>query len=243
MRGFLAVFKRELKAYFTTPVAYVFLVVFLFFAGYLPFREGWYANRQADMRLFFQMIPLLFLFLVPCAAMRLWAEERRSGTIELLLSLPITVTQAALGKFFAAWLFLLIALVLTAPFAMTVEYLGEPDWGHIVLGYVGSFLMAGSFLAIGCFFSAMTKNQVISFILTVVASAMLVFAGMPETLSTLETALPGGLVDTVELLGMGTHFDSISRGVLALTDVVYFTIMIVGWMLACVILLQERKAA
>lgn len=243
MRGFFAVFVRELKAYFATPMAYVFLVVFLFFAGYLPFREGWYQAQQADMRQFFSMMPLLFLFLVPVAAMRLWAEERRSGTIELLLTLPITVFQAALAKFLAAWLFLLIALVLTFPFPLTVEYLGDPDWTQILMGYLGSFLVAGSLLAIGCFFSALSKNQVISFILTAVASALLVFGGMPETLSYLQTALPGGLVETVEMLSIGTHFDSISRGVLVLADLLYFVVLIAGWLLACVILLQERKAA
>jgi ABC-2 type transport system permease protein len=243
MRGLTAVFKRELKAYFTTPMAYVFLVVFLFFAGYLPFRQGWYENRQADMRLFFEMIPLLFLFLVPCAAMRLWAEERRSGTIELLLTLPITVAQAAVGKFLAAWLFLLIALVLTFPFPLTVEYVGDPDWMHILLGYFGCFLLGGALLSVGCFFSALSKNQVISFILAAVASAVLVFGGMPETLSYLDTVLPAPAVEVVEMLSIGTHFDSISRGVVVLADLAYFGLLMAGWLLACVILLQERKAA
>src|SRR4030042_1930665 len=135
MNSFLAVFKRELKSYFTTPLAYVFLVIFLFFSGYLTFKEGFYEMRQADMRTFFMNLPLLFIFMVPSAAMRLWAEERRGGTIELLFSLPITITQAVLGKFFAAWLFLAIALVLTFPMVITVCYLGNPDIGLIITGY------------------------------------------------------------------------------------------------------------
>ncbi len=149
MHSFWAVFKRELKSYFTTPIVYVFLVIFLFFSGYLTFRQGFFEMRQADMRVFFMNLPLLFVFMVPSAAMRLWAEERRVGSIELLFTLPITVTQAVLGKFFAAWLFLAIALALTFPMPITVCYLGDPDIGLIITGYLGSFLMAGGFLDIG----------------------------------------------------------------------------------------------
>ena len=143
MNSFWAVFKRELKGYFATPVAYVFLVIFLFFAGYLPFRDGFFEIRQADLRLFFNNLPLLFVFMVPSAAMRLWAEERKSGSIELLLTLPVTVPQAVLGKFFAAWFFLAIALLLTLPLPYAVNYLGSPDNGQIIIGYIGAFLMAG----------------------------------------------------------------------------------------------------
>jgi len=201
MQSFWAVFKRELKSYFTTPVAYVFLVVFLFFSGYLTFKRGFWDVRQADMRAFFVNMPLLFVFMVPSAAMRLWAEERRSGSIELLLTLPITVFQAVLGKFLAAWVFLGIALALTFPMVITVCYLGDPDVGLIITGYMGSFLMAGAFLAIGCFFSAVSKNQVISFVLSVVACAVLVFASMPTTLDYLSTFMPPGLVWAVERMG------------------------------------------
>lgn len=243
MNGFKAVFKRELKGYFATPVAYVFLVIFLFFAGYLTFRDGFFELRQADMRTFFTNLPLLFVFMVPSTAMRLWAEERKTGSIELLLTLPVTVTQAVLGKFFAAWCFLAIALVLTFPVPVTVCYLGSPDIGLIVTGYIGSFLMAGGFLAIGLFFSAASKNQVISFILAVVACAILVYAGMPTTLNYLSASLPAGLVSAVESISFQAHFESTLKGVMEFKDISYFVILIIGWITACSIVLNERKAS
>jgi ABC-2 type transport system permease protein len=221
----------------------VFLVVFLFFAGYLAFKQGFFEARQADMRTFFMNLPLLFVFMVPATAMRLWAEERRVGSIELLLTLPITVIQAVLGKFFAAWFFLAIALVLTFPMVITVCYLGDPDVGLIITGYVGSLLMAGGFLAVGCFFSAVSKNQVISFVLSVVACAMLVFAGMPTTMNYLSMFLPGGLVSAIETMSFQSHFESIQRGVLEFKDLSYFVLLIVGWIAACSVILDERKAA
>ncbi|UCC97762.1 MAG: hypothetical protein JSW66_18195 [Phycisphaerales bacterium] len=242
MNSFMAVFKRELKSYFTTPLAYVFLVIFLFFSGYLTFKQGFYEMRQADMSAFFMNLPLLFVFMVPSTAMRLWAEERKVGSIELLFTLPITITQAVLGKFFAAWLFLTIALGLTFPMVITVCYLGEPDVGLIITGYVGSILMAGGFLAIGCFFSALSKNQVISFVLSVVACAVLVFAGMPTTLNYASTFLPIGMVSAIESMSFQTHFESIQRGVLKFGDLSYFVLLIVGWIAACSIILDERKA-
>ena len=242
MNSFLAVFKRELKSYFTTPLAYVFLVIFLFFSGYLAFKQGFYEMGQADMRAFFMNLPLLFVFMVPSTAMRLWAEERKVGSIEMLFTLPITIRQAVLGKFFAAWFFLAIALSLTFPMVITVCYLGEPDVGLIITGYLGSFLMAGGFLAIGCFFSALSKNQVISFVLSVVACAVLVFAGMPTTLSYFSTFLPAGLVSAIENMSFQIHFESIQRGVLKFEDLSYFLLLIVGWIAACSIVLDERKA-
>ncbi len=242
MRGFCAVFKREFEGYFTTPLAYVFLVIFLFFSGYLTFKQGFFQARQADMHAFFVNMPLLFVFMVPSAAMRLWAEERRSGSIELLFTLPISVHQAVWGKFFAAWTFLLIALVLTFPMPLTVSYLGNPDSGVIICGYIGALFMAGGFLAIGSFFSAVTKNQVISFILAVVATAVLVFAGMPTTLSYLSTFLPGGLVNVVEQMSFQQHFESIQKGVIKFGDLSYFVILIFGWVYGCSVILQERKA-
>ncbi len=242
MNSFFAVFKRELKSYFTTPLAYVFLVIFLFFSGYLTFKQGFFEMRQADMRAFFMNLPLLFIFMVPSAAMRLWAEERKAGSIELLFTLPITITQAVLGKFFAAWLFLAIALALTFPMAITVCYLGDPDVGLIITGYIGSLLMAGGFLAIGCFFSAVSKNQVISFVLSVVAAAILVFAGMPTTLSYLSTFLPAGLVSAIEGMSFQIHFESIQKGVLEFKDISYFVLLIIGWIVAGSVVLDQTKA-
>jgi ABC-2 type transport system permease protein len=243
MNSFWAVFKRELKSYFTTPLAYVFLVIFLFFAAYLTFKQGFYETRQADLQPFFMNLPLLFVFMVPSTAMRLWAEERKVGSIELLFTLPVTITQAVLGKFLAAWVFLGIALALTFPMVLTVAYLGDPDGGLIAMGYLGSFLMAGGFLAIGCFFSALSKNQVIAFVLSVVACAVLVFAGMPTTLNYLSTFLPGGLVAAVEGMSFQAHFESMQRGILQFKDLAYFIILIVGWIAACTVVLDERKAS
>lgn len=243
MNGFCSVFKRELKGYFATPVAYVFLVIFLFFAGYLTFKQGFFEIRQADLRTFFMNLPLLFIFMVPSTAMRMWSEERRTGSVELLFTLPITVPQAVLGKFFAAWAFMGIALLLTFPIPATVIYLGDPDMGLIITGYIGSFLMAGSFLAIGSFFSALSKNQVISFILSVSACAILVYAGMPTTLNYLSTILPAGVVATVESFSIQDHFDSILKGVLEFRDLSYFVLLIVGWIWASSMILNERKAS
>jgi ABC-2 type transport system permease protein len=242
MSGFKAVFKRELKSYFTTPIAYVFIVVFLFFSGYMTFKNGFFEIRQADMTAFFVNMPLLFAFLVPATTMRLWAEERKTGSIELLFTLPITVTQAVLGKFFAAWVFLIIALVLTFPMVITVFFLGYPDIGLIITGYLSSILMAGGFLAVGCFFSALCKNQVISFVLSVVACAVLIFAGVPTTMNYLSTFLPAGLVSAIETMSFELHFESIQKGVLEFKDVSYFILLIIGWVTACTVVLEERKA-
>jgi ABC-2 type transport system permease protein len=243
MSGFWAVFKRELKGYFATPVAYVFLVIFLFFAGYLPFKDGFFEIRQADLRLFFDSLPLLFVFMVPSTAMRLWAEERKSGSIELLLTLPITVTQAVWGKFMAAWAFLGIALLLTFPLPLVVAYLGSPDVGQMLTGYLGAMLMAGGFLAIGSFFSAMTKNQVISFILSVAACAILVYAGNPSTLNYLSSTISPALVGVVESLSLQTHYEAVMRGVVEFKDIAYFGILITAWVYACTLILEERKAS
>lgn len=243
MNGFWAVFKRELKGYFSTPVAYVFLVIFLFFAGYLPFKEGFFELRQADLSLFFKALPLLFIFMVPSVAMRLWAEERKTGSVELLLTLPITVPQAVLGKFFAAWTFLGIALLLTFPLPAAIFYLGRPDPGLIAAGYLGALLMAGGFLAIGSFFSTLTKNQVISFILSVVACGILVYAGMPSTLEYLSTSISPALLSLVENLSFQIHFESIQRGVIEVKDLAYFVILIAAWVYASMLVLEERKAS
>ena len=243
MNGFSSVCKRELKGYFATPVAYVFLVIFLAAAGYLPFKDRFFDFRQADMRLFFKWLPVLYVFMVPSVAMRLWAEERRSGSIELLFTLPITVVQAVIGKFVAAWVFLAIALFLTFPMPATVCYLGDPDVGQIVTGYIGALLMAGAYLAVGCFFSAVTKNQVISFILSVVACAVLYFIGLPSSLDMLGNIVPHGLLGAIEKLSFQNHFESMQRGVIQLSDLGFFAVVIAGWIWACCLILEERKAA
>ncbi|MBN1436287.1 MAG: ABC transporter permease [Sedimentisphaerales bacterium] len=250
MNGFLTVCKRELKSYFTTPLAYVFLVIFLVAIGFLTFNTGrflgvgrFYENRQADMRVFFQAVPILFIFLAPCTAMRLWAEERRTGSIELLLTLPITPFQAVLGKFVAAWIFLAIALALTFPMPLTVCYLGSPDLGLIITGYLAAFLMAGAYLAIGSFFSALTKNQVISFILSVVACAFFYYAGLPSIMNLLASFLPAAIVKSIQAVSLLDHYESLLRGVIEIKDIIYFLGLIVAWILSCTIILNQTKAA
>ena len=243
MKSFLAVFKRELRGYFSTPVAYVFLVIFLFFTSYLTFQKGFYDMRQADLRVFFDGMPLLFVFLSSAIAMRLWAEEKRTNSIELLFSLPITTTQAVLGKFFAAWSVIAIALLLTFPMVLTVNYLGNPDNGPILTGYIASLLLAGSYLAIGSFFSGITRNQVIAFVLSVVACAIFLYAASPTTLDYVSSFLPGGFAEALESLSFESHFESMQRGVIELRDLAFFVLMGAGWLVANIILLKERRSA
>src|SRR5690349_1601484 len=227
MSGVITVFKRELKSYFATPVAYVFIVIFLILSGAFTFYLGnFYERGQADLQPFFNFHTILYLFLVPAVSMRLWAEERKSGTIELLLTLPVTMWQAVFGKFLAAWVFIGIALALTFPIWITVNYLGSPDNGAIFASYIGSFLMAGAFLAIGSCISATTRNQVVAFILTVVVCFVLMMAGYPIVLDVFSSFAPQGVVDSIASLSFLTHFASISKGVFDLRDLVYFVLMI-----------------
>jgi ABC-2 type transport system permease protein len=238
-----AVFKREFKGYFTTPIAYVFLFIFLFIAGYWPFRNKFFELRQADLHLFFNNMPLLLGAMASCIAMRLWAEEKKSGSIELLFSMPVTVPQAVLGKFFAAWLFLFIALLLTVTMPLTVIYLGSPDIGVMLCGYLGAFLMAGAFLAVGSFFSALTKNQIISAILTFAAILLLYYLSMPSTLNYFSGFLPSALLPVIESMSLLDHSESIQKGLVRLSDILYFALLIFGWIAACMVVLDERKAA
>jgi ABC-2 type transport system permease protein len=242
MRGFLSVYKREIRGYFSTPVAYVFLVIFLFFTSFLTFQKGFFDMRQADLRLLFEGMPLLFVFLAPAMAMRLWAEERRTNSIELLFSLPVTTTQAVLGKFFAAWTVIVIALALTFPMVITVFVLGEPDPGPILSGYLASILLSGSYLAIGSFFSGITRNQVISFVLAVVACSVFLYAASPAAMEYVSTLLPGGFVEAMESLSFEAHFESMQRGVIELRDLAFFLLITAGWLWANVIILKERRA-
>lgn len=244
MSGLVPIFKRELRGYFATPVAYVFIVIFLFLTGLFTFNvSSFYEARQADLRAFFEWHPWLYLFLIPAVAMRLWAEERKSGTIELLLTMPVGLYQTIVGKFLAAWIFVGIALALTFPVALTTIYLGDPDIAVILVGYCGSFLMAGAFLAIGICMSAATKNQVISFILAVVICLLFVLSGFPVVTSFFSAWAPGWLVEAVRSMSFLTHFSSIMRGVIALPDLVFFLSLIVGWVYACGVVLDMEKAA
>lgn len=238
-----AVFRRELASYFATPVAYVFIVIFLALAGALTFYlGGFYERGQADLQPFFSFHPWLYLFLVPAVAMRLWSEERKVGTIELLLTLPVTMVQAVLGKFLAAWVFIGLALALTFPVWLTVNYLGDPDNGVILAGYLGSWLMAGAFLAVGICLSAATRNQVVAFILTVLVCFLLLLAGFPLVLNVFSGWAPPALLDAVTQLSFLTHFAAIAKGVLDLRDVLFFVFTILAWLAACVVVLELRKA-
>lgn len=236
-------FRRELASYFATPLAYVFIVIFLMLSGTFTFYlGGFYERGQADLAPFFNFHPWLYLFLVPAISMRLWAEERKSGNIELLLTLPVTTWQAVLGKFLAAWAFTGVALALTFPMWMTVNYLGDPDNGAILTAYLGSWLMAGGFLAIGACISAATRNQVVAFILTVVACFGFLLAGFPLVLDVFSAWAPQGLVDAIASLSFLTHFQALSRGVIALRDVVFFALLIGSFLYANTIVLDMKKA-
>ena len=243
MNGVVAVLKRELGSYFLTPVAYVFIVIFLILANAFTFYLGnFYERGQADLSPFFTFHPWLFLFLVPALSMRLWAEERKSGSIELLMTLPLEIWQTVTGKFLAAWAFTALAIALTFPIWLTVNYLGDPDNGAILAAYVGSILMAGGFLAVGSCISATTKNQVIAFILSVVACFLLLLAGFPLVLDAFSSWAPQAIVDAIASLSFLTHFESISRGVIDVRDLVYFVLLIGSCLYANTIVLELTKA-
>ena len=215
--------KRELAAYFESPVAYVFLVIFLLLAGFFTFTFGGFFERgEASLEAFFNWLPWLFLFLVPAAGMRLWSEERRLGTIELLLTMPVAAWQAIIGKFLASWLFLIVALALTFPMIVTVNWLGDPDNGVIASGYVGSALLAGAYLAIACMTSAFTRNQVIAFILAVVLCLLLVLVGFSPLTDLLARWASPWLVEGVAKFSVLTHYDGLEKGVLDSRDLLYF---------------------
>ncbi|TQV85756.1 ABC transporter permease subunit [Exilibacterium tricleocarpae] len=238
-----ALLRRELGSYFATPLAYLFIVIFLMLSSFFTFKLGNFFDRgQADLTSFFLFHPWLYLILAPPLAMRLWAEERKSGTIELLMTLPVTLLEMVLGKFLAAWLFTGIALLLTFPIWLTVNYLGDPDNGVVVAAYLGSWLMAGAFLAVGSCLSATTGNQVIAFILTVSVCFVFVIIGYPALLEVLYGWAPNWLVDTLASLSFLTHFQSIGRGVLDWRDLLFFVLFIGCWLLATAIVIQVKKA-
>lgn len=243
MKNVYSIFKREFASYFATPIALIFLCVFLMLNGFFTFKFGNFFERgQADLEAFFMWHPWLYLFIVPAVSMRLWAEERRSGTIEFLLTLPVSPFEAMLGKFLAAWLFLGSALFLTFPIVCTVSYLGSPDLGVIYAAYIGSFLMAGSFLALGCFLSAMTDNQIISFVITSAVCLILILIGFEPMIALMRSFLPESIVQSLVNLSFPFHFSSIQLGVLDLRDLVYFISLIFYGLLAGVICIDRYKA-
>jgi ABC-2 type transport system permease protein len=243
MRVLLTIVKRELAAYFTSPVAYVFLVIFLLLTGFFTFTAGNFFERgEASLSAFFGWHPWLYLAVVPAIGMRLWAEERRSGTLELLFTLPIATWQAIVAKFLASWLFLGLALVLTFPAVITVNVLGSPDNGAIFAGYLGSFFLAGAYLAITCMTSAMTRNQVIAFILSVVICLFLVLAGFnPVTDLMVRWASPA-VVDTVAAFSVVTHFDGFQRGVIDTRDLFFFLSVIGFALFATGVILRGHRS-
>jgi ABC-2 type transport system permease protein len=243
MQSIWFIMKREFNGYFATPVAYVFIIIFLLLTGFSTFYVGNFFERgEADLYPFFSQHPWLYILLIPAISMRLWAEERKSGSIELLMTLPVSVFEAVLGKFLAAWAFTGLALLLNFPLWLTVNYLGSPDNGVIVASFLGSLLMAGGFLAIGSCISAITKNQVIAFVLSLVISLVFVLAGFGIVIDFFAGWAPPTLVDAISSFSFLTHFDAISKGVIDLRDMLYFISLIAIWLFANALIINARKA-
>jgi ABC-2 type transport system permease protein len=243
MRNIWAIAKRELRSYFGTPIAYVFLAIFVALTGVFAFFIGTFFDRgEADLQPFFEYHPWLYLLLVPAIAMRLWSEERRSGTIELLMTLPVTPGQAVLGKFLAGWVFLAIALILTMPIWYTVNLLGDPDNGVILANYIGSLLMAGAFLAIGATISALTKNQVIAFVVSAAICFMFVLSGTQVVLGVFQGWLPEVLISAITSLSVLNHYENVTRGVFDFRDIVFYVSMIAFWLFANTVTVHLKKA-
>ncbi len=244
MNNIKSIFKREFAGYFATPVAYVFIVIFLFLMGVFTFYLGaFYERNQADLEPFFRFHPWLYLFLIPAIAMRLWSEERKTGTIELLMTLPIPTWQAVVAKFLAAWCFTAVAIVLTFPMWITVNYLGAPDNTVILASYIGSLLMAGGFLAIGSCISGLTKNQVIAFVVSVVICFLFLLSGFPLVLDFFRGWAPQAVVNAVASFSFLTHFESIKKGVIDIRDLIYFIALIAFWLYVNVVVIENKKAS
>lgn len=236
-------FRREFSSFFATPVAYVFIGIFLILSGVFTFFVGgFYERGQADLLPFFNFHPWLYLFLVPAIAMRSWSEERKNGTIELLMTLPITTWQAMLAKHLAAWAVLGLSLLLTFPLWLTVNYLGNPDNGIIITAYIGSWLMAGAFLSIGMCMSAITKNQVVAFILSVVVCFVFVVSGSNIVLDAFKSWAPSVIIDVVASFSFLTHFESMAKGVIALNDLIFFLLVTICWLFAGLVIIEQKKA-
>lgn len=243
MNGLSVIFRRELKGYFDTPVAYVFLFVFLVLSGIFTFYLGnFFEIGIADLNPFFMWHPWLYLFLIPAISMRLWAEERKNSTLELLMTLPVPVWQAVLGKYLAAWAFAAIALFLTVPIWITVNFLGNPDNGVIVTSYISSLLIAGGFLAIGSCISALTRNQVIAFVISVFVCFAFMVSGFPIILDLFTwLGFPQIMVDTISNFSFVAHFDEMTKGVISLKNITYFTTLIAVWLYVNNLILTNKR--
>jgi ABC-2 type transport system permease protein len=242
MRNVVTIFKRELVSYFATPVAYVFIVIFLALMGALAFYVGgFFTSNQATLVTFFFYHPWLYLLLIPAISMRLWAEERKTGTVELLMTLPVSTTEAVLGKFLAAWAFAGIALMLTFPMWITVNVLGDPDNGVILASYIGSLVMAGAFLAIGSCISALTKNQVIAFIVAATVCFLFTMSGLELVLNFFRLWAPDLVIETIASMSFLTHFRAIARGVIDFRDVVFFGSLIAFFLFANIVAVDAKK--
>lgn len=242
MHGIRAIIRKELLSYFTTPLAYIFIAAFLFSSGAFTFYIGnFYERNQADLESFFTWHPWLYLFLVPAISMRVWSEEQRSGTLEILFTLPLTLCELVVGKFLAAWIVIGVALLLTLPIWFTVSYLGNPDHGVIAAGYLGSFLMAGGYLAIGTCLSSLTSNQVIAFVLSLVICFLFTFSGFPLVLNFFSAFLPLSLLETISSFSFLGNFNDITHGILALRSVIYFTLLIALWLSLNIYALTLKK--
>jgi len=241
MQTIRAILKREFRSYFMTSMGYVILVVFLVLAGFLTIKGRFFEMRQADLRVFFDNLPLLYIFFIPAAGMRLWAEERKAGTIEFLFTQPVTVAQAVIGKFLAGWLFLAVALLLTAPLVIAVSRLGSPDPYVIAAGYLGALLMGGAYLAVSVFCSALTRSQIVSFVLSVGMIALLAYTDSPAVLTWLAGILPPYLIEALANMSLSGHFESMRRGVLEFRDLSFYGILTAGLIAVTCLVVDNRR--
>ena len=241
MQTVWAIYKREFRSFFTTSMGYVILVVFLVLAGFLTIKGRFFEMRQADLRVFFDNLPLLYIFFVPAAGMRLWAEERKAGTIEFLFTQPVTVTQAVLGKFAAAWMFLVVAMALTVPLVITVSWLGNPDPFVILTGYLGALLMGGAYLAVSIFCSALTRSQIVSFVLSIGMIGLLAYTDSPAVLTWLAGIVPPFMIEAMANMSFSGHFESMRRGVLEFRDLTFYGILIAGLIAITCLVVDNRR--
>lgn len=246
LTGLKAIFKRELRGYFSSPLGYIFIVIFLVASGWLTVSRDFgrfLELRQAALDPFFTYVPWLFVVLVPAVAMRLWAEERKTGTVELLFTLPVTLEASYLGKFLAGWSFLAFSLLLTWPLVWQVARLGDPDWGVLFAGYLGCVLLAGAYLSIGMLFSAITKNQVVAFILGTAVTVIFLLVGLPQSLEFVGNYFGGYAEQVLLSLSLADHFETLTRGLLELGSIVFFVAFTVGWLVAGMVALDRIKAS